>query len=101
MPKIKVGMIGGGFIGNIHAASFNQISDAELVAVATSSPETAAQFAKAHQIPHSYGDFHEMIRHEDIDAVIVGLPNYLHVDAVVSAAEAGKHILCEKPFAKT
>jgi myo-inositol 2-dehydrogenase / D-chiro-inositol 1-dehydrogenase len=101
MPKIKVGLIGGGFIGSIHAASFKLIPDAELVTVATSSSETAAQFAKDHQIPHSYGDFHEMIRREDIDAVIVGLPNYLHVDAVVSAAEAGKHILCEKPFAKT
>lgn len=101
MPKIKVGLIGGGFIGGIHAASFKLLPDAELVAVATSSSETAAKFAKAHQIPQSYGDFHEMIHHADIDAVIVGLPNYLHVDAVVSAAEAGKHILCEKPFAKT
>jgi predicted dehydrogenase len=101
MEKVRVGLIGAGFIGNIHAASFHQMPDAEVVAVAASRPETAEEFARTRGIPHAYGDFHEMIARDDIHAVVVGLPNYLHVEAVVTAAQAGKHILCEKPFAKT
>jgi myo-inositol 2-dehydrogenase/D-chiro-inositol 1-dehydrogenase len=101
MAKIRIGMLGAGFIGNIHFGALKQIPEVEIVAVAASRLETARQFARAHNIPHAFGDFREMIAREDIDAVTVGIPNYLHVDAVVAAAEAGKHILCEKPFAKT
>jgi predicted dehydrogenase len=101
MPKIRIGLMGVGFIGNVHIESLKKIPEVEVTAVASSKLETAQQFARAHAIPHAFGDYHQMLARDDVDAVVVGIPNYLHVDAVVSAAKAGKHILCEKPFAKT
>ncbi len=101
MEKVRVGLIGTGFIGNIHAMSLKETHNAELVAVASRTPGKAATFAQAHGIPASYEDYRELLARADVDAVIVGVPNYLHEVIVVAAAQAGKHILCEKPFART
>ena len=61
MAKIRIGMMGAGFIGNIHLGALKQIPEVEVVAVASSQLETARQFAGAHNIPHAYADFREMI----------------------------------------
>jgi myo-inositol 2-dehydrogenase / D-chiro-inositol 1-dehydrogenase len=98
--KIKVGMIGTGFVGDIHHMSFRDwVPDAELVAV--SSPNNADRFAKERGIPAAYADYHEMLKDKEIDVVDIGIPNYLHRDAVVAAAEAGKHVIIEKPLCLT
>jgi myo-inositol 2-dehydrogenase/D-chiro-inositol 1-dehydrogenase len=99
--KVRVGLIGSGFIGNIHAMSLHETPNAELVAVASKTPGKAAQFAKDHHIPDGYDDYRKILERKDIDAVVIGVPNYLHEELVVAAAGAGKHILIEKPFART
>lgn len=102
MEKVRIGLIGAGFIGNIHAMSLkHHVHGGELVAVASKTPGNAAAFAAARGIPDAYEDYRQMLDRDDIDAVIVALPNYLHEEVVVNAAAAGKHILCEKPFART
>ena len=98
--KVKVGLIGAGFVGHIHHVSFEGwVPEAEVVAV--SSPNNAESFAKERGIPAAYADYNEMLQDKDIDVVSIGIPNDLHRDAVVAAAKAGKHVIIEKPLCLT
>lgn len=101
MDKVRVGLIGTGFIGHIHTLSLHAAQNAELVAVASKTPGKAAKFAQEHHIPNAYADYRDLLARDDIDAVVIGVPNYLHEELVVAAAGAGKHMLIEKPFART
>lgn len=102
MPdKVRVGMLGSGFIGHIHFMGLHHVKEAEVVAVASKTPGKAAKFAQERGIPAAYEDYRKILERDDIDAVTVGVPNYLHEEMVTAAAQAGKHILCEKPFART
>lgn len=96
--KLRVGLIGGGGIASSHIAGFAKISDlAEIVAVADNSEVTLARrAAELHARP--FTDFNEMIEQADLDAVDICLPHHLHTRAILAAAQAGLHILCEKPL---
>jgi predicted dehydrogenase len=71
----------------------------ELVAVASRELGTAAEYAAGQGIPRIFGSYGEMLDSDLVDAVYVSLPNALHAEWTVRAAEAGKHVLCEKPLA--
>ncbi len=101
MEKVRVGVIGSGFIGNIHVDGLKHCPDAEIAAVASKTPGKARKFADARGIPDAYEDYRQLLARDDIQAVTVGVPNYLHEEVVTAAAQAGKHIMCEKPFART
>ncbi len=73
----------------------------ELVAVASRDAARAREFAQAHDIPRHHGSYEALLDDPDIDAVYVPLPNALHREWTIRAAEAGKHVLCEKPLAMT
>ena len=70
-------------------------------AIASRSPGTAAEAARALDIPKAYGSYEELLDDDDIEAVYIPLPNHLHAEWTLAAARAGKHILCEKPLAMT
>jgi predicted dehydrogenase len=70
-------------------------------AVASRNRERAYAFASDLGIPQSYGSYEALLEAEDVDAVYIGLPNSLHCEWTVKAAEAGKHVLCEKPLGAT
>jgi predicted dehydrogenase len=70
-------------------------------AVASRNRERAYAFASDLGIPQSYGSYEALLEAEDIDAVYIGLPNSLHCEWTVKAAETGKHVLCEKPLGAT
>lgn len=97
---VKVGLVGTGFVGDIHATTFkNWVRDAELVAVA--SPHHAGHFASERGIPRAYSDYHDLVNDPEIDVVDIGIPNDLHCQVVLAAAQAGKHVIVEKPLCIT
>jgi len=74
-------------------------SSGELLAVASRDSDTAEAFAAEHGIPRAYGSYEALLADSEIDAVYVPLPNSMHLEWTRKAAEAGKHVLCEKPLA--
>lgn len=73
----------------------------EITGIASRDPEKARRAATHLNIPKSYGSYEEMLADPDIEAVYNPLPNHLHVPWSIRAAEAGKHVLCEKPISLT
>jgi predicted dehydrogenase len=71
----------------------------EMRAIASRSRQKAADAAQALGMPKSYGSYEELLADKEIEAVYIPLPNHMHAEWVRKAADAGKHILCEKPFA--
>jgi len=100
-PDVGVGLVGSGFIAQLHAEAFSRSAIGTVRAVASSSAERAAGFASQWGIPAWHTDFRELVQRPDVDMVCIGVPNHLHRDVVVAAAEAGKHVVCEKPLATT
>jgi predicted dehydrogenase len=96
--KVGVGIIGSRFIAEIHAESLRQVEQANLLAVASPNLEHARDFAARHHLPHCYTDYRPLLEMEEIQIVSLCLPNALHCEAALAAAEAGKHIICEKPL---
>ena len=70
-----------------------------LSALASRTPGTAQEWAAEFSVPRSYGSYQELLNDPEIDAVYIPLPNELHKPWVLAAADAGKHVLCEKPLA--
>src|SRR5947209_19590837 len=100
--KVKVGIIGSRFEADIHAASFQIMpEEAEVVAVASPTPGHAAELAKRYEIPRVFLDYREMLREPDIEMVTITAPNYLHARMTIDIANAGKHVVCEKPLCMT
>lgn len=99
--KVRVGIIGsGGIAQKAHMPGYAAIPDlCEIVAVADSSPEAAAKAAEEFHVPHVFHDYKELLAMDEIDAVSVCTPNYLHYQPTLDAFAAGKHVLCEKPVA--
>jgi len=70
----------------------------EVVAVGSRTVEAAEQFASSFGIDRAYGSYEELLSDRDVDAIYNPLPNHLHAPLTLQAAQAGKHVLCEKPF---
>ena len=98
MTKLKVGIIGAGRIGQVHAKSITyHIPQAEIIAISDIYVEGAKKLAEELGIPNYYQDYHEILNNPEIDAVLVCSSTDTHADITVEAAKAGKHIFCEKP----
>jgi len=96
--KVRVGLVGSGFISTVHADALKRCADAELLAVASPSPFKAEEFARKHGIPRHFTDYRPLLGMKEIELVVIGAPNDLHCQITVAAASAGKHIVLEKPM---
>ena len=100
--RVKVGIIGSQFEADIHAESFRIMPDeAEVVAVASPTPGNAEKMAKKYEIPRVFTDYKQMLAEDDIEMVTIAAPNSLHAQMTIDIANAGKHVVCEKPLCMT
>ena len=97
--EVGLGLIGAGAIGKVHVGNINgSIKGARLAAVADIDQNAAKAVAGDAKV---FSDFHEMIRDDSVDAVIVCTPPFLKLEITRAAAEAGKAVFCEKPISVT
>jgi predicted dehydrogenase len=99
MQRVRLGVIGLGMIGKVHAETAAKLAECQMVAVSDVNPNTE-KIAKA--IGTSYfRDYQEMIEKEDLEGVVIAVPNNLHADVGITCAQKRLHILLEKPIAST
>jgi predicted dehydrogenase len=99
MAKVRVGLIGCGFVAELHMYAYARVHgvDAQVTA-ACARGDHVADFANKHRIPATHRDFHALLADDDIDVVDICTPPALHAEMIVAAVQAGKHVICEKPF---
>ena len=95
---VRYGIVGCAGVGNNHARAALKAEGAELVACADISEEAAAEFAEEYEVPATYANPAEMVEDAEIDAVSVCTPSGTHAQVTTSIANAGAHVLCEKPL---
>ena len=106
---LRIGLIGGGFMGRTHSNGYNRIQNffpeleyqPQLKAVCTRNPEKVRAFAAQWGYESSETDWRVLIDREDIDAIDICTPNDTHAEIAIAAAAKGKMILCEKPLSRT
>ena len=101
MAPVRWGMLSTAGIGRVVASALRGSREAELVAVAGRDAAKAAAYAGELGLARSFGSYEELLADDGVDAVYVPLPIALHTEWTIKALQAGKHVLCEKPFATT
>ena len=96
---IRWGILGTGAIAGAFAKALRQVTDATLFAVGSRSQTSADAFAQTHAVDHVYASYAELAGDPDVDVVYVATPHIAHFENTMLCLRAGKHVLCEKPFA--
>ena len=97
--RVRTGLIGCGKIGATHAAALRTLDEAEFVACSDVDEGRARAFAATYGVPRVFGDAAALLGSGEVEAVLVCTPHPAHAPVVTAAAEAGVHVLCEKPIA--
>jgi len=100
MERVRIGILGSGFSAHLHLSNYKKLRGhkMEVVAAAARSEKSASRFAKTFDVPKIYIDYRKLVEDPDVDIVDVCLPTDVHKEAIIAAAEAGKHVICEKPL---
>jgi predicted dehydrogenase len=98
---LRVALLGAGWVMDFHARAVHEHPGAELVAGANWRQPSLAAFAERHAVPRTTTDWRELAADPGVDAAVVGTPNALHAGQAIAFLEAGKHVLVEKPMART
>ncbi|RDI40012.1 Gfo/Idh/MocA family protein [Falsibacillus pallidus] len=98
---LKIGIIGGGAISELHLNSYQNNSAAELYAICDLNESRAKQKAAQYNIPHLCTDYNVMLQLPDLEAVVICTWNNTHADIIMAALDAGKHVFVEKPLCTT
>lgn len=109
IPEVGVGMLGYAFMGKAHSNAYKKIpymmypppAMPNLVAVCGLEEDAAAEAARRYGYQSYYTDWKKMLKNDDIQLFDNGGPNSIHAEPCIAAAQAGKHILCEKPLGRT
>ncbi len=97
---LRVGVVGLGFAGQTHLKSYQQIPGVEVVAIAGKEPDLLQKVGDEAGVPHRYSDWEDLVARDDLDAISVGTPTFLHAPVAIAALESGRHVLSEKPLAR-
>jgi predicted dehydrogenase len=100
VKKVRVGLVGCGFVAELHMYAYRRVYgvDVEVAAVAARG-DHVIEFSRRHGVAKVYRSFAELIADGSIDVVDICTPPNLHASMIVEAMRAGKHVICEKPFA--
>src|SRR5260370_14123403 len=98
MAKVRVGLVGCGFVAELHMHAYRRIYglDADVTAVAARG-DHVLDFAKTHGIRNTYRDFRVLLADKAIDVVDICTPPPMHAGVIVEGVQARKHVICEKP----
>ncbi|HTK10619.1 MAG TPA: aldo/keto reductase [Ktedonobacteraceae bacterium] len=96
--KLAWGILGTGGIAKTFAKGVAQSSTGTLVAVGSRTQESAEVFGEAFAVPHRHGSYEALLADPEVQAVYISTPHPMHAEWAIKAAEAGKHVLCEKPI---
>lgn len=100
MKPLQLGILGvSGFFRKRIAIPVSKSPAINITAIASRSGEKAEAAARQYNIPHHYDSYEALLADENIEAVYIPLPNHMHVEYIKKAADAGKHVICEKPVA--
>ncbi|MFB9266783.1 Gfo/Idh/MocA family protein [Bradyrhizobium erythrophlei] len=99
MTRIRIGLAGCGFVSELHMYAYRRVYgvDVEVRAVAARGDHVVG-FARKHRIPNAYRSFAELVADRELDVIDICTPPNLHAAMIVAAMQAGKHVICEKPF---
>jgi len=99
MRKIKVGLLGSGFVAELHMHAYRRVYGVDVeVAAVVSRGDHVEDFAKRHGIGQTHRDYRALLAVPGIDVVDICTPPALHAAMIGDAVHAGKHVICEKPF---
>jgi len=100
LTKIRIGLAGCGFVSELHMYAYRRVYgvDVEVKAVAARG-DHVVDFAGRHRIPRAYRSFRDLIADGELEVIDICTPPNLHASMIVEAMQAGKHVICEKPFA--
>jgi D-xylose 1-dehydrogenase (NADP+, D-xylono-1,5-lactone-forming) len=98
--KVRFGILSTAHINRLVIPGAHASDTIELVAVASRAASQAEAYARKWNIERAYGSYDALLEDPDVDAVYISLPNTMHVEWSIRAVEAGKHVLCEKPFSR-
>ncbi len=99
MSELKIGIVGSGMIAGVIASAVSEVKTVKLAAVASRRRESAEAFAEEHDVATVFSTWEEMISSNLVDAVYVATPTAVKEKISIAAADSGKHILVDKPFA--
>ena len=98
---LRLGLLSTAHINEKLVAGARLVDEVDVVAVASRDLARASEQASSLEVPRALGSYEALLSDPDVDAVYISLPNSLHVEWSVRALEAGKHVLCEKPLARS
>ncbi|MCX5662578.1 MAG: Gfo/Idh/MocA family oxidoreductase [Planctomycetota bacterium] len=98
---VRVGFIGVGMMGMGQVNAFAQVKNAQIVAASDTSPVSLGKFAEKHPKAKTYSHHSELLKDNNVDAVVVVTPTYFHKDIAIEAMKSGRPVLTEKPMART
>jgi predicted dehydrogenase len=99
--QLGVGIVGSGFIAQVHFDAFQFVSGARVVASADVDRKRGRAFQKKNGLKHFLSDHRQLAEMDEIDVVTLGVPNYLHAPFAIDILNRGKHVICEKPLCMT
>src|SRR5215831_3809956 len=97
---VRIGLLGSGFVSNFYLLGLQDVPDWTIPVVASPNAEHAQRFAKKWGIAEATADVHSVINRPDLDLIVLGVPNHVHMDLAICCAQAGKHVVCTKPLAR-